>query len=280
MSDATRVAIVGLGAIGGSVALKLLSRGAVPRGYSPDEGDRGLARSAGVTLVGSIEHLVVDADLVLIAVPLDQLAGVAARVMAAAPAAATILHVSSLQRPAATRFDEATARRVIGSHPLAGTAHSGFGAARPELFAGATVYIDATADRQTRDDAELFWSMAGATRIEYLAAVAHDDLMSTVSHLPQLVATALAATLAYSPATSDQLGPGGRDMTRLSAGAWSMWQPLLAATPGRTLALLETIEGELRQMRESIASGNLDEIAVTWTVARDWRLVSERRGDA
>jgi hypothetical protein len=58
-----------------------------------------------------------------------------------------------------------------------------------------------------------------------------------------------------------------------------MWRPLLAATPGRTLAMLESIETELRDVRESIASGTLDETGVTWAVARGWAL-EEPRGVA
>ena len=123
-----------------------------------------------------------------------------------------------------------------------------------------------------REDAELFWSMAGASRIEYLDAAKHDDLMAAASHVPQIVATALAATLSYTNVVRADLGPGGRDMTRLAASSWSMWRPLLAATPGRTLAMLESIETELRDVREAIAAGTLDETGVTWAVARGWAL--------
>ena len=123
-----------------------------------------------------------------------------------------------------------------------------------------------------REDAELFWSMAGASRIEYRSAVDHDNLMSAISHVPQVLATSIAATLAYANIPRDQLGPGGRDMTRLAASSWEMWRPLLAGTPGRTLAMLESIETELRDMREAILAQTLDETGVTWAAARAWAL--------
>jgi prephenate dehydrogenase len=271
VTDATRVAIIGLGVIGGSAALKLLQRGAMPAGYSADEDDRRLAAAAGVR-VAPITEIARDADLVLIAVPLDKLAEVAREVLAAVSANATILHACSLQRPDATRLAPPVAARIIGTHPLAGSAQSGFGAATADLFHGSTVFVEERGDRRMREDAELFWSMAGASRIEYRSAADHDNLMAAISHVPQVLATSLAATLAYANVPRAALGPGGRDMTRLAGSSWEMWRPLLAATPGRTLAMLESIETELRDMREAILKQTLDETGVTWDAARAWAL--------
>jgi prephenate dehydrogenase len=272
VSDATRVAIIGLGAIGGSAALKLLERGSRPTGFSVDDEDRNAARAAGLDVAGSLAAAVREKDLVLIAVPLDRLAGVAREVIETAAPHATVLHAASLQRPDATRMEPPVTQRVIGTHPLAGTAASGFAAANADMFRGATVFVEERGDRRMREDAELFWSMAGARRIEYRAAGEHDDLMAAISHVPQLLATALASTLAYGKVGRSQLGPGGRDMTRLAASSWEMWKPLLGATPGRTLAMLESIETELRDMREAIATQTLDDAAVGWSVARAWAL--------
>jgi prephenate dehydrogenase len=119
VTDATRVAIIGLGAIGGSAALKLLERGSAPGGFSTDTEDNRLAAAAGVRVAASVGNAVREADLVLIAVPLDHVADVAAEVVAAAPLHATVLHAASLQRPDAMRFTPDVANRVIGTHPLA-----------------------------------------------------------------------------------------------------------------------------------------------------------------
>jgi prephenate dehydrogenase len=280
VTESTRVAIIGLGVIGGSAALKLIERGATPRGYSPDEEDRRLASSAGVR-VGSLADSVSAADLVLIAVPQDKLAEVARDVLASASRQATILHACSLQRPDATRLEPDHARRIVGTHPLAGSAQSGFAAASKDLFNDATVFTETRAalDRQVRDDVELFWSMAGAARVRYETADKHDNLMAAISHVPQIVATALAATLEYSGIGRDSLGPGGRDMTRLAGSSWEMWRPILLATPGRTLAILEEIEAELRTFREEIEGQSLTEAEVTWSVARTWALSESAPGD-
>ena len=272
MTEATRVAIIGLGVIGGSAALKLLQRGSTPTGFSLNDEDRRLAAAAGVHVAASAAAAVKEADLVVIAVPLDQLASVARDIAAAASPDATILHTASLQRADAVQLDPSVAERVIGTHPLAGSASSGFAAADRDLFRGATVFVEERGSRRMREDAELFWSMAGASRIEYLSAKEHDDLMAAVSHVPQVVATAVAATLSYANIPRSRLGPGGLDATRLAASSWEMWRPLLLATPGRTLAMLESIEAELRDIREGIQKQTLDETGVTWSVARGWAL--------
>ena len=271
MSDATRVAIVGLGVIGGSAALKLLDRGVTPRGFTIDDEDVRLSAAAGVHVATSLEAAVGDADLVLLAVPLDRLKEVASRVIAAAPAAATVLHAAGLQRVSATKLSASVAARVIGTHPIAGSSRAGFAAATVNLFHAATVYVEPRGTRRNREDAELFWSMVGAARIEYLEAAEHDDRMAVVSHLPQLLSTALAATLAASGIDARQLGPGGRDMTRLAASPWATWEPLLAATPDRTSLLLETCTAELTRMRAAIDGGDISALESTWHTARTWR---------
>jgi prephenate dehydrogenase len=279
VSDATRVAIVGLGVIGGSAALKLIERGVVPAGFSPDAEDQRMAAAAGVRVANSVADAVRDADLVLIAIPLDGLADVAREIVGAVAPEATILHAAGLQRPDATRFDPAFAERVIGTHPLAGSAESGFTAASADLYRGAVVLVEERGTRRMREDAELFWSMAGANRIEYMAAADHDDLVAAASHIPQIVATAVGATLSYANVPRSRLGPGGRDVTRLAASSWEMWRPLLLATPGRTLAMLESIESELRDFREAITAQTLDETGITWAVARGWALEPDREGE-
>jgi prephenate dehydrogenase len=271
VSDATRVAIVGLGAIGGSAALTLLDRGVTPRGFTLDEDDRRLSIAAGVRIAASLEAAVEDADLVLLAVPLDALRIVAPSVIAAAPLTATILHAAGLQRASATRLSQSVAARILGTHPIAGSSRAGFGAASATMFHGSTVYVEPRGTRRNREAAEHFWSAAGAARIEYLEAEEHDDRMAAVSHLPQLLSTALAALLSKSGTEAGALGPGGRDMTRLATSPWAMWAPLLSAAPDRTAVLLETFAAELTKMRAAIGGGDVSSLESTWHAARSWR---------
>src|SRR4051794_5507134 len=192
----SEIAIIGLGVIGGSAALKLRERGTAVRAYSTSPTDSALAEAGGLTITQSLDDAVRGAGLVLIAVPLDHICAVANEVLGAAPPSATILHAGSLQRSEALDEMPEVIARVIGTHPLAGTHRTGFAAARSDLFREATVVVEQRANARQKEDAELFWSLAGARRVEYATAHDHDAAMAWISHLPQLASTALANALA------------------------------------------------------------------------------------
>jgi len=279
MIDALRdsdVAIIGLGVIGGSAALRVRERGTLVRSYSTSTVDCEEAARAGLTVASSLEDAVRDAGLVLIAVPLDRIAAVADEVMDAAPRGATILHAGSLQRMEALQFVPEHAARVIGTHPFAGSHRSGFSAARSDLFRDATVFVEQRATARQREDAELFWSLAGARRIEYVQAAAHDDAMAWMSHLPQLASTALGATLAdaalaESDSTPVTAGPGARDATRLAMSALAMWRPLLERAPGATLAALDALEAHIHRLRIALDKQDWRSVGELWARAGEWR---------
>src|SRR5689334_20220605 len=110
--------------------------------------------------------------------------------------------------PRALGFTSEMAARIVGTHPFAGTQLSGFSAARADMFRSAPVYVERRGTQRQRADAELLWGLAGAARIELVDAQTHDATMGYLSHAPQLVATAVAAALAQSPAVDLRAGPG------------------------------------------------------------------------
>lgn len=276
------VAIIGLGVIGGSVTLRLRERGTAVRGFSTSVTDRAEAEQAGVAVAATLDDAVRGVGLVLIAVPLGAIAIVANQVLGAAPAHATILHAGSLQRPEAVQAPPEVASRVIGTHPLAGSHRSGFGAARADIFHNATVFVEQRADARQREDAEFFWSMAGAARIEYAPASAHDDAMAWISHLPQLASTALGITLAemVERMPNERMtlnpGPGARDATRLAMSPLDMWQPILERAPAATIDVLRALEGSVRHLRMALEERNWPAVRELWTQAQGWRTSVER----
>lgn len=275
---AADVAVIGLGVIGGSAALRLAARGTVVRGWSASDADNVAARTAGLRVEGGLAEAVRDANLVLLAVPLDALSDVSSAVVAAAPAKATILHAASLQAASAVRIGAAARDRVIGTHPLAGSHRAGFAGASVDLFRGATVYVEARASARQREDAELFWSLAGAARLEHTSAETHDAAMAWLSHLPQIASTALAAALAAAPVVNDDRfrpGPGARDATRLAMSAWETWRPLLERAPGATLDAVRAFESSLAELRRALEAGDTRSLGDQWARARGWREANE-----
>jgi prephenate dehydrogenase len=270
------VAVIGLGVIGGSAALRLRERGTSLRAYTTSAADAAAAANAGIAVTTSVDEAVREVGLVLIAVPLDRVCAVAMQVITAAPDGATIFHAASLQRSEAIQLTPEAASRVLGTHPFAGSHGSGFGAARADLFHEATVFVEARTDARQRADAEYFWSLAGARRIEYLPASTHDDAMAWMSHLPQLASTALGAALAAAPNEMSSsgripLGSGARDATRLAMSTLEMWRPILDRAPGATVAALAALETTVGRLRTAVESRDWTAVERLWQSAAAWR---------
>jgi len=280
LADA-EVAIIGLGVIGGSAALRVGERGTPLRTFSASAQDCALAQKAGLVVSQSLDAAVRDVGLVLIAVPLNRIGSVASDVIGAAAPTATILHAGSLQRREALDAIPEVAVRVIGTHPIAGSHRSGFAAARADLFRDATVYVERRASARQREDAELFWSLAGARQISYANAPEHDSAMAWISHLPQLASKALADALATAAPREMEAapGPGARDTTRLAMSPFEMWHPILERAPGDTVAALRAFEQSVERLRIALEARDWETMRMIWERASTWRAGIEQQGE-
>lgn len=275
-SNAPRVAIIGLGAIGGSVALALRSRGVEASVFASSTNDASLAASAGFDVRDTLENAVAGSDLVLLAAPLDAMAALAASVVACAPKA-TVFHAGSLLRVEALGFTPEVAPHVVGTHPMAGSHLSGFPAARPDMFHGAVIYVERRGTPRQRADAELLWSLAGAGRVELVDAEQHDEAMGWLSHGPQLVATALAYALAGGEIDEIGGGPGLRDATRLAASDFGVWRPILERSPEAAGEALLCVSETLADLRHALETRDWESMERMWRIASDWRRSLEPR---
>ena len=255
-----RVAIVGLGLIGGSLARDLSARGIRVLGH-----DRDAAAVRGAIESGVVHAALADdfrgiekADCVIFAVPVD---AAPALLAAAAPhlkKARLITDVGSTKRAiidAARAL--ALAPRFVGSHPLAGDHRSGWDASRAGLFAGSRVFLCASPETEDSAlaDAHALWALCGAMT-EIVSAEAHDRRLAWTSHLPQLMATALALALDGAKVGAGELGPGGRDTTRLAGSSAEMWTGIALQNAEALAEALRAVEGELAAMREALERGD------------------------
>ena len=103
-----------------------------------------------------------------------------------------------------------------------------------------------------------------------ISAARHDRVMAWTSHLPQLLAGALAAVLHDQGITRDQLGPGGRGMTRLAGSSPAMWRPLLEAAAREDAWALRTLERQVAAMRRTIEAGDWDAVEELMLGGRRW----------
>jgi prephenate dehydrogenase len=274
-----RVAVIGLGCIGGSLARALVAQGVDVRGWSTSESDRAQAALAGIEIAGSeLDGGAAACDgarIAVLAVPLDRIGLAAAAVRPALGRDAVLVHACGLQRRDALGLDETTHATLIGAHPLAGSHDSGFAASRADLFVGAVVSVEERADTHAREEVEWLWRTAGARRIDYRPADAHDLLMAWVSHLPQLTATALAATLAQGGIDPRTIGTGARDTTRLAASELGSWLALFRGAPRDLHDALERLERHIGDLRRALDDGDAARVGAIWEAARAWR----RQGD-
>ncbi len=190
-----KVAVVGVGLIGGSIGLAARQRlDATVSGFDPDPAtlERAVEHGALDEAAGSIAEAVRGAELVVCAAPVGALPAVAGEALAAAGPEAVVTDVGSTKREIVARLGDD--ERFIGGHPLAGAETSGVENARAELFEGARWYLTPTSDsggllydRLQRAVADL------GARPQAIDPAEHDQLMATVSHLPHVIANVLAS---------------------------------------------------------------------------------------
>jgi prephenate dehydrogenase len=154
----------------------------------------------------------------------------------------------------------AMARRFVGGHPLAGRERSGPAAARADLFQGAPWVLTGSEGPARSSVAELVRA-CGAVPV-YLSAEEHDRTVAATSHLPQLLASALAAGLPELPAEGSRLvGQGFRDMTRIADSDPELWAQLAAANSRHLAAAVAVFTAQLDSLGRSIAAGSTGAVA-------------------
>ena len=262
------VAVCGGGLIGGSVALALRAVGV---GVAVADRDPEVRR----VLAGRDTDLRIESDwataaagaaVVVAAVPPSAVPEVLRIAAAAAPGAA-LTDVAGVKAPVAAAVAAALGpdvARYVGGHPMAGSERSGPGAADATLFTGATWVLtpaEGTDDGALRTVGDLV--RAVGARVLVLDAATHDTTVALVSHLPQLVASALAdvAADAVGPERDAVLavaGPGFRDTTRIAASDPALWLDVLAGNRPAVLAALEAFGARLGDVTSAVRAGDDD----------------------
>jgi prephenate dehydrogenase len=216
---ALRVAIIGLGQIGGSIGRALGRAGGWRRvGYDLDPSVTVAAEAAGAIdqAAERLEDACAGASLAVLATPVDTLPAVVAATAAALPEGAALLDTGSTRGPITPALEAATARgiRAVGGHPLAGSEGHGFAASAADRFMDTTFALVPTGAGVPEVVTRLVRDL-GARPLE-VTPERHDEALARTSHLPYLVACAL-RELGGEVAAQGLSGPGFRDMTRLAA---------------------------------------------------------------
>jgi prephenate dehydrogenase len=253
-----KVAVVGVGLIGGSIGLAARERlAANVVGFDPDEdvGAAALQLGAVERVAATLAEAVADAGLVFVAAPVGALTATLDEVLDAAPADCAVSDVGSTKR---TIVWGRTDPRFIGGHPLAGAETSGVEHARADLFEGATWYLTPGTETSGALYERLHKALVGiGAQPTAIDAAVHDRVMASVSHLPHVFANVLVAQAARAlgdgaevPAT----GPSFRDATRVAGANATIWPDIYLSNSDALIALIDETQQRLTQVRDALAA--------------------------
>ena len=257
-----RIAIVGLGLIGGSLALAIRQRWtsglviAVDRKEVIERAMRIHAADVG----GDDLVMAADADLIVLAAPVLQNGRILAQLGDVVPGDAVVTDAGSTKRDIVQAARALPPRlRFVGGHPLAGAAAGGFAAARADLFAGRPWIFtpDEHTDAVDVERLERFVAELGAAP-QRMGAAAHDHLVAFLSHLPQLTASALMHVVGTRAGTAGLAlaGPGLCDTTRLAASPACIWRDIVRTNGAEITAAIDALIAVLQQLRADAAGGD------------------------
>ncbi len=259
------VALVGVGLIGGSLGLALMSRddGTEVRGVDPGDGVLGRALDRGVISVAcdDLADAVVGASIIVVCAPIAQIPAVVRRVLERADDNAVVTDVGSAKSEVLAALTPDERARFCGGHPVAGGERGGVEHARADLFDGAMWFLTPT--EETRPDlltrVHGLVASVGATPVAVDAQV-HDHLMALVSHLPHVIASALIRQAAdTAPQGREALrsaGPSFRDLTRVAGANPALWADILLANRDAVLAETGRHRAELADVEDALARGD------------------------
>jgi prephenate dehydrogenase len=255
------VAIVGVGLIGGSIGLALRQRKLAGKvigiGRRPESLQKAIAAKAVDQTSQDLAAGVRNAELIVVCTPVKSIPEHVRQAAAACPAGALLTDAGSTKATIVRQLNGALRRSVafVGSHPLAGSEKTGCEFSRADLFDGRVVVVTPT--RKTGESnlqrAADFWSALGAS-VMIMSPAAHDRALAATSHLPHLIAAALARSTAEAdrPLTAG----GWRDGTRIAAGEAELWSQILSDNADNVLKALDRFEKSLAAFRSALERGN------------------------
>jgi prephenate dehydrogenase len=277
-----RVAVIGVGLIGGSLALALKDTGACRHVVGAGRSAANLKRALELGIIDSIAPDAVaaahNADLVVLATPVAQFLKLFREIASVLGPKAVITDGGSTKRDVITAARATLGRKIaqfVPAHPVAGAEKSGAGAARADLFRDRRVILTPLAE--TAESAvkrvRAAWSACGA-RITTLDAEEHDAILGAVSHLPHLLAYALVhefASRENGAQLFDYAAGGFRDFTRIASSHPEMWRDICIANSDRILEELKKYRRKLDAVGKLLEAGDGAALEKLFAEAREAR---------
>ena len=238
-----KVAIIGVGLIGGSIALAMKK--------SRHKETLSLARKTGAIDIGARDFSVIkDADLVILATPVDIIIELGRRISSLVNKECIVTDVGSTKKEVVSALEKVFPG-YVGSHPLAGSEKRGLINANAAIFRDSLCILTPTQNTQTHAEAKIkkLWVKLGA-RVVYLTPSRHDKILSLVSHLPHLVAFSLISAV---PVEFLKFASTGfRDTTRIAASDGEIWRDILFSNDKNIVEAIDLFQANLAGIKSAI----------------------------
>lgn len=286
-----RVAVIGVGLIGGSFALGLkkrkFCRHVVGAGRSPANMKLALKRGAIDSIEPDVAEAVRNADLVLLATPVAQFSGLLHSMKKTLKPAAIVTDAGSTKRDVVAAARAGLGRKIcqfVPAHPIAGAEKSGAAAASADLFKGRRVVLTPLPENSSEsiERIEAAWSACGA-RVTRMSPEEHDAVFAAVSHLPHLLAYALVSEIGGRSNAQELFAyaaGGFRDFTRIASSHPEMWRDICIANRDRLLTEIPCFEKKLKSIAAMLQAGDetaLEQLFADARAAREKWLNGEYR---
>jgi cyclohexadieny/prephenate dehydrogenase len=287
-----RLAIIGLGLIGSSIARAVKERlpDVMVTGHDSSADVRDIAQTLGLcdAVIDDAAGAVADADLVILAVPVGGMAAAASAMAPGLGKDTIISDVGSSKASVAEALGHALPGHiVIPAHPVAGTENSGPAAGFASLFDGRWCIVtpDAAAPADAVAALTAFWEALGA-KVDVMDAAHHDMVLAVTSHLPHLIAYTIVGTASELEEVTEseviKYSAGGfRDFTRIAASDPVMWRDVFLANKDAVLATLQRFNEDLTVLQQAIRRGDADKLEDWFTRTRAIRrsIIAEGQDD-
>lgn len=258
-----KLAIIGVGLMGGSLAMILKEKGEVGEVVGIGRGLENLQRAKELGIIDtytqSLKEGLDDADVIVVAIPVGSIVSVIQRGQQYMKDGAIITDVGSVKGAIVKDVDMILDGRLsfIGGHPIAGTEKSGADAAFAELYQGSRCILTPSlfSDDGALEIIKKMWELTGA-RVVIMDVEAHDKILAAISHLPHIVAYALVNTVDdikdFNESILKYSAGGFRDFTRIASSSPEMWRDICLINKGALLELIDAYMEELQNIKVMI----------------------------
>ncbi|MBI5587157.1 MAG: prephenate dehydrogenase/arogenate dehydrogenase family protein [Deltaproteobacteria bacterium] len=263
-----KVTVIGVGLIGGSLALVLRRKGLAGTIVGVGRGENNLetARRLGIidSFTRDIAEGVKDSDLVLVAVPVLKIAGTIKEMAPHLKPGCIVTDAGSVKKAVVDEIEPIIPSGVhfVPGHPIAGTEHSGAEAAFPELYIDRKCILTPTSktDKHALETVKKVWEAAGS-KVMVMDAAVHDRILAAVSHLPHMIAYTLVNTVADMQERGDDAlsysAGGFKDITRIASSSPEMWCDICAMNKESIVSMIEGFQARLESLKKLIKDGDL-----------------------